>query len=467
MFELVLLLASEQWLFHACYNIPYLCSDVTNGETRSVPISSTEAVPSFSVPSSSDVTNSETKSVPISSNVALLSLPVPSTSDVTNSESRSVPISSTETVPPLSLPSSSDITNGETRSVTISSKAAAPSLSVPSSRAPTNVKTKRQQAYRIISASDPSWADLFKTPDATNRSSTESDAARRDQLQESALLIPNPPQSSAFPVNQPMDTTRQQSTATASSPPGLRPTISMADLNSFFSSAGFQQRSGSNSYTLAHDGDMTNLHYLWRQEQNNVPSSEALQQRGGTNNDTSLYHSLDSVFSQYRNNSLPPSATSSDVTSGTAANSSGASSIGPSSHASAYSVGMPSGNAAPWSGSIPRVHLPSSNSSGGTSSIGPSSSHVNGSNSRLGYGDYLPPVHLQGSRSSNEWTVQSEEIYFIPSHWRSPGYRPSQQEREEYRGIGYERLRAYNASLNQENNTSDPSDQTQQRPRDK
>ncbi|KAG2261867.1 hypothetical protein Bca52824_068946 [Brassica carinata] len=398
-----------------------------------VPVSSGEAVPLSSEPSSSAITNGETRGVPISTNEAVPSLSVPSSSDVTNGETRSLPISSGEAVPPLSVPSSSDITNGETRSETISSSAAAPSLPVPSTRAPTNVKIKRQVS-RMISASDPSWADVFrglhKKPDATNRSSNslteESDAARRE---------PNP-QHSAFPVNQSMDR-RQQSTVTASLL-GPRPPTSMADVDSFFSSAGFQKRSGSNSYTLAHDGSMMNLHYTWLEP-----------------DDTSIYQSLDSVFAPYRNSTLPLSATSTV----------------PSSHGSAYDFGNAansSGNAANsrlWSGSIPRVHLPS-DSSGGASSIDPSW-HVNGSNSRLGYGDDLPPVHLQGSRSSNEWTVQSEESYFIPSHWRLPGYIPSQQEREAYRSLGYERLRAYNASLNQENSTSDPSDQTKQRPGDK
>ncbi|KAF8118573.1 hypothetical protein N665_0004s0054 [Sinapis alba] len=467
-------------------------SAIRNGETRSVPISSVEAVPSLSVPSSRyqsiclklwSVTISSTEAVPSFSvpssryqsswklwyllpekNDCISVCNVPCSNlvfavvlqmvkpgvchDVTNGETRTVPISSSDAVPPLSVPSSSDVTNGETRSVTISSNVPAPSLLVPSSRALTNVKPKRQ-ATRMISASDPSMAEvlrgLHKKPDVTNRSSnslTESDAARRDHLQESALIISNP-QNSAFPVNQPMAT--RQSTVTASSL-DLRPPTSMADLNSFFSSTEFQLRSGSNSYILAHDGNMMNNLYLWRPAQNNVPSSAALQQRGITNNEASIYESLDSVFAPYRNSTLPQPATSSvpsshvfDMSSGNAANlrfgyedvsgnqllsnSSGGASIGLSSHGSAFGFDMTSGNNA---------------------------------NSRFGYGDYLPPVHLQG-------TVQSEEIYFRPSHWRTPGYRPSQQEHEAYS----ERLRAYNASLNQENNTSDPSDQSQQRPRDK
>ncbi|XP_013594841.1 PREDICTED: flocculation protein FLO11-like [Brassica oleracea var. oleracea] len=98
-------------------------SDLTNGETRSVPTSSNEAAPSLPVPSS--------RTVPISSSEAVPPLYVPSSSDVTNGVTRSVPISSNEAAPSLPVPSSSAITNGEARSVPITSNRP---LSVPSSR---------------------------------------------------------------------------------------------------------------------------------------------------------------------------------------------------------------------------------------------------------------------------------------------------------------------------------------------
>ncbi|XP_056863190.1 uncharacterized protein LOC130510669 [Raphanus sativus] len=185
--------------------------------------------------------------------------------------------------------------------------------------------------------------------------------------------------------------------------------------------APFQQRGGgSNSSTLAHHGDMLSFPSRW------LPHD--------------ICQSLNSVFAPYRNRTLSLSSTSTVPSSpasaydfGNAANSRNhlpSSSIGPSSHASAYDFETSSGNAA---------------NSSGTSSIGPSS-YVNGSNSRLGYGDYLPPVHLQGT-SPSVWRAQGEDSYrSIPPR--------GQQEREAY----FERIRTDLASSSL--------DQTQQRPKD-
>ncbi|KAF8118572.1 hypothetical protein N665_0004s0053 [Sinapis alba] len=392
---------------------PCLCSDLTNGETRSVQSSSNVAVHSLSVPSSSDVTNGETRTVPISLN------------------------------PSLSVPSSSAITNGETRSVPVSSN-----LSVlPSSRALTNVKPKREDT-RMISASGPPMDEVLRGLHVPSKQNVTKAPVKAD----SPFLHQKPDA-----TNPPMDT-RQQSIATAfGTYPSSEPHNNQQGLNHFKSLV----QVPSSQY-----GNMINSPY-WRPNQNEsydmAPSAAPFQQRGGSNSNTlahhgnmmsspntwlgpDIYQCLDSVFAPYRNRTLPLSATSTVSSShgsaydfGNAANSrlgyedvsrnhlpsnsSSTSSIGPSSHASAYGFDMSGG-------SIPRVHLPSNWS--GTSSIGlsshgsafgfdmtsgnnansrlgyedvsrshfpsnsiGSSSHVNGSNSRLGYGDYLPPVHHQ------------------------------------------------------------------------
>ncbi|CAH8383575.1 unnamed protein product [Eruca vesicaria subsp. sativa] len=420
-------------------------SAITNGETRNVPISSTEAVPTLHVPSSSDVTNGETRTVPISSSEAvppmssepssrylfnLLEVVVPLAreqclyqhyllfpclcSAITNGEARSVPISSNRS---LSEPSSSAITNGETRSVPISSNVAAPPWSMSSSRAPTNVKTKRQ-ATRMISAYGPTMVEvlrglqqnqtkspvkadsplLHQKPDATNpisNSITESDA-------------PKDPQHSAFP----MDT--RQSIATAfgiycsSEPHNNQQGMKWRQYGNMINRTGHQQqnrpppapiqkRGGSNrnSNTLAHFVNMMNSPSSWLEE-----------------NDASTYQSIDSVFAQYRNNTMSLSATSTV----------------PSSHGSDYGFDMYAAN------------------------------------SRLGYEDVS---RIQGrsqferrvegedsNRSISPHNQQEGEAYFerIRAHLASS--LDQSQQRETY----FERIRAHVASS---------LDQSQQRPRDK
>ncbi|KAG5395172.1 hypothetical protein IGI04_025135 [Brassica rapa subsp. trilocularis] len=449
-------------------------SDVTNGETRSVPTSSNEAAPSLPVPSSISDVGEETRTVPISSSEAVPPLSVPSSSDVTNGETRSVPIRSNEAAPSFPVPSSSAVTNGESRSVPIT---LIPPLSVPSSRPLLpNVKPKRQES-RIISATGPPMAEVLRglhvppkqnvtkaplkaddsplKPDATNNpisnSSTESGAARN-------------PQHSAFPMP-----TRQQSIATDAfgNYPISEPHINNQQAMNRYNSLGHE-------VPIEQYGNVMNSPYFWRQAQNeryNVPSSAPFQQRGGGSNsntlahhgsmmgspytwlepnDTSIYESLNSVFAPYRNSTLPLSATSSV----------------PTYHDSAYGGGMLSGSNSRFGyEDVSRNHFPS-NSSGGTST-GPSShgsdyygrgmSSGNGSNSRLGYED-VSRIHMPSvqGRIPFEWPVQGEDSY------RSIPPPRSQQEREAY----FERIGAdfLASSLDQEYNRRD---QTQQRPRDK
>ncbi|XP_022561859.2 flocculation protein FLO11-like isoform X1 [Brassica napus] len=486
-------------------------SDLTNGETRSVPTSSNEAAPSLPVPSSSDV--GETRTVPISSSEAVPPLSVPSSSDVTNGVTRSVPISSNEAAPSLPVPSSSSaITNGEARSVPITSTRP---LSVPSSRPLLpNVKPKRQET-RMISAIGPPMAEVLRglhappkqnvtkaplkadsplKPDATNNpifnSSTKSGATRN-------------PQHSAFP----MATMTSMSTDGFGTYPISEPHINNQQAMNRYNSLG--------QVPLEQYGNVMNSPYLWRQAQNeryNMPSSAPFQQRGGGSNintlahhghmmmssphtwpeqdGTSIYESLNSVFAPYRNSTLPLSATSSVPTyhdsaygggmlSGNSrfgyedvsrnhlpSNSSGGTSTSPSSHGTDYGFDMTSGNAANSRlgyEDISRPILPSRTSrvpsSHGSDYYGRDMSSGNGSNSRLGYED-VSRIHMPSiqGRSLFEWRVQGEDSY------RANPPR-SQQEREAY----FERIGAdlLASSLDQEYNTRVPSDQTQQRPRDK
>ncbi|KAL0737252.1 hypothetical protein Bca4012_013462 [Brassica carinata] len=459
---------------------------------------------------------------------------VPNQSAITNGVTRGVPISSTEAAPSLPVPSSSeqwmylasnmpcpylcsDVTNGETRTVPISSPEAVPPLSVPSSRALTNVKPNRQDT-RMITASglpmdEPSKQNVTKAPvkadsplhqkpDATNpvsNSFTESDAARdpqnsaflrnaRQSIATASLLGPRPLTSmadafGAYPSSKPQN--NQQGMNRGQVPSGqygnmMNSSYWRPNQNESYDMAPFQQRGGgSNSNTLAHHGNMMTSPYTWLEP----------------DDDTSIYQSLDSVFAPYRNRTLPMSTTSTV----------------PSSRGSAYGVGMLSGNAANWRvgyGDVSRNHLPSNSS--GTSSIGPSSHRSafgfdmtsgNGSNSWLGYEDIartispsnssgtsrVPSSHgsdygrgMSSGNGSNSRLGYEEDISRIhmpsiqgrsPFVWRTVQGEDSllsnQQEREAYRSLGYERLRAYNASLNQENSTSDPSDQTKQRSGDK
>uniref|UniRef100_M4E8B4 CUE domain-containing protein n=1 Tax=Brassica campestris TaxID=3711 RepID=M4E8B4_BRACM len=419
------------------------------GASTQLPDSSTTSS-TVLVPSQSDVTNGETRSVPTSSNEAAPSLPVPSSISDVGEETRTVPISSSEAVPPLSVPSSRPL--------------------LP------NVKPKRQES-RIISATGPPMAEVLRglhvppkqnvtkaplkaddsplKPDATNNpisnSSTESGAARN-------------PQHSAFPMP-----TRQQSIATDAfgNYPISEPHINNQQAMNRYNSLGHE-------VPIEQYGNVMNSPYFWRQAQNeryNVPSSAPFQQRGGGSNintlahrgsmmespytwlepnDTSIYESLNSVFAPYRNSTLPLSATSSV----------------PTYHDSAYGGGMLSGSNSRFGyEDVSRNHFPS-NSSGGTST-GPSShgsdyygrgmSSGNGSNSRLGYED-VSTIHMPSiqGRIPFEWRVQGEDSY-------SPIPPPrSQQEREAY----FERIGAdlLASSLDQEYNRRD---QTQQRPRDK
>ncbi|CAN6909841.1 unnamed protein product [Brassica oleracea] len=411
--------------------------------------------------------------LPDSSSSSLVPI-VPSQSDLTNGETRSVPTSSNEAAPSLPVPSSSDV--GETRTVPISSSEAVPPLSVPSSRPLLpNVKPKRQET-RMISAIGPPMAEVLRglhappkqnvtkaplkadsplKPDATNNpifnSSTKSGATRN-------------PQHSAFP----MATMTSMSTDGFGTYPISEPHINNQQAMNRYNSLG--------QVPLEQYGNVMNSPYLWRQAQNeryNMPSSAPFQQRGGGSNintlahhghmmmssphtwpeqdGTSIYESLNSVFAPYRNSTLPLSATSSV----------------PTYHDSAYGGGMLSGNSRFGYEDVSRNHLPS-NSSGGTSTI-PSShgsdyygrdmSSGNGSNSRLGYED-VSRIHMPSiqGRSLFEWRVQGEDSY------RANPPR-SQQEREAY----FERIGAdlLASSLDQEYNTRVPSDQTQQRPRDK
>ncbi|CAN7079065.1 unnamed protein product [Brassica oleracea var. botrytis] len=486
-------------------------SDLTNGETRSVPTSSNEAAPSLPVPSSiSDV--GETRTVPISSSEAVPPLSVPTSSAITNGETRSVPISSNEAAPFLPVPSSSAITNGEARSVPITSN---PPLSVPSSRPLlTNVKPKRQET-RMISAIGPPMAEVLRglhappkqnvtkaplkadsplKPDATNNpifnSSTKSGATRN-------------PQHSAFP----MATMTSMSTDAFGTYPISEPHINNQQAMNRYNSLG--------QVPLEQYGNVMNSPYLWRQAQNeryNMPSSAPFQQRGGGSNintlahhghmmmssphtwpeqdGTSIYESLNSVFAPYRNSTLPLSATSSVPTyhdsaygggmlSGNSrfgyedvsrnhlpSNSSGGTSTSPSSHGTDYGFDMTSGNAANSRlgyEDISRPILPSRTSrvpsSHGSDYYGRDMSSGDGSNSRLGYED-VSRIHMPSiqGRSLFEWRVKGEDSY------RANPPR-SQQEREAY----FERIGAdlLASSLDQEYNTRVPSDQTQQRPRDK
>ncbi|KAG2261866.1 hypothetical protein Bca52824_068945 [Brassica carinata] len=460
---------------------------------------------------------------------------VPNQSAITNGVTKGVPISSTEAAPSLPVPSSSeqwmylasnmpcpylcgDVKNGETRTVSISSPEAIPPLPVPSSRALTNLKPNRQDT-RMITASglpmdEPSKQNVTKAPvksdsplhqkpDATNpvsNSFTESDAARdpqnsaflrnaRQSIATASLLGPRPLPSMAdafgtYPSSKPHTNNQQAMNSQGQVPSGqygnmINSPYWRPNQNESYNMAPFQQRGGgSNSNTLAHHGNMMTSPYMWLEP----------------DDDTSIYQSLDSVFAPYRNRTLPMSATSTV----------------PSSHGSAYGVGMLSGNAANSRfgyGDVSRNHLPSNSS--GTSSIGSSSNRSafgfnmtsgNGSNSWLGYEDIsgtispsnssgtsrVPSSHgsdygrgMSSGNGSNSRLGYEEDISRIhmpsiqgrsPFVWRSVqgedsygSIRPhNQQQREAY----FERIRADLASsLDQE--YINRRDQTQQRPRDK